>query len=106
MKAFLLAAGLGTRLKPLTDGTPKCLVSINGKPLMYYWLKLCEKYAVSEVLVNVHRFREKAERFIATNDFPSEIQLAYEEKLLDSGGTIKANEGLVKDVFLSSPQIP
>ncbi len=97
MKAFLLAAGLGTRLKPLTDSVPKCLVPINGRPLMYYWLKLCEKHGVSDVLVNVHRFREQVEQFIRTNCFPVKIHLTYEDKLLGSGGTIKANQEFIKD---------
>jgi mannose-1-phosphate guanylyltransferase len=97
MKAFLLAAGLGTRLKPLTDAVPKCLMPINGKPLMYYWLKLCEKYGISEILVNVHRFREQVEHFISTADFSGKIHLRYEDKLLGSGGTIKANESFIKD---------
>lgn len=91
MKAFLLAAGLGTRLKPLTDRILKCLVRINGKPLMYHWLRLCAKYGVSDILVNVHRFREQVEDFVGANDLPVKIYLTYEDKLLGSGGTIKAN---------------
>ena len=54
MKAFLLAAGLGTRLRPITDTIPKCLVEINGKPLLQWWLELFEKYGVNEVLINTH----------------------------------------------------
>jgi mannose-1-phosphate guanylyltransferase len=54
MKAFLMAAGYGTRLKPITDTIPKCLVPINDKPLLAYWDELFEKHGVDEVLINVH----------------------------------------------------
>jgi mannose-1-phosphate guanylyltransferase len=54
MKAFLMAAGYGTRLKPITDTIPKCLVPINDKPLLTYWDELFEKHGVDEVLINVH----------------------------------------------------
>lgn len=54
MKVFLLAAGYGTRLKPLTDTVPKCMVPICGKPLLAWWMELFEKHNITEVLVNTH----------------------------------------------------
>lgn len=54
MKAFLLAAGLGTRLRPLTYDLPKCLLPINGKPLLFYWFDLLSKHGIDEVLINCH----------------------------------------------------
>ena len=52
MKAFLLAAGLGTRLKPLTDRVPKCLVPVCGRPLLAYWLDLLTAHGIERILVN------------------------------------------------------
>ena len=54
MKAFLLAAGLGTRLRPLTDTVPKCMLTIEGRPLLDIWLDSFDRAGVDEVLVNVH----------------------------------------------------
>ena len=54
MKALLLAAGLGTRLRPLTNTIPKCLVPINGKALLEYWLENLSKVGISEFLINTH----------------------------------------------------
>ena len=75
MKAFLLSAGLGTRLRPLTDKIPKCLLPIDGKPLLQIWLELMGRHGVSEVVVNTHWFAEKVEQFIDSitpqYDFPN-----------------------------------
>ena len=64
MKAFLLSAGLGTRLRPLTDKTPKCLLPINGKPLLQIWLELLSRNGVDQVLINTHCHHEKVEDFV------------------------------------------
>ena len=59
MKAVLLAAGLGTRLRPLTEQIPKCLVPINNVPLIEYWFRLFEKSGISHVLINTHYLHKK-----------------------------------------------
>ena len=64
MKAFLLSAGLGTRLRPLTNDLPKCLLPICGKPLLEIWLELLGKHGVTDVLVNTHWRREKVVNFL------------------------------------------
>ena len=64
MKAFLLSAGLGTRLRPLTDKMPKCLLPINGKPLLRIWLELLSRYGVDQVLINTHWHHEKVVNFL------------------------------------------
>ena len=64
MKAFLLTAGLGTRLRPLTDEMPKCLLPLGGKPLLKIWLELLSRYYVDQVLINTHWHAEKVERFV------------------------------------------
>lgn len=97
MKAFLLSAGLGTRLRPLTDDMPKCLVEINGKPLLYVWLDLLEREGVDEVLINTHYFAEKVELAVMKRDNKIKVNLFYEESLLGSGGTVLANEDFVRN---------
>ena len=60
MKALLLAAGLGTRLRPITNDIPKCLVKIDNKPLLEYWLETLTKVGVKEFLINTHYFNENS----------------------------------------------
>jgi mannose-1-phosphate guanylyltransferase len=95
VKALLLSAGLGTRLKPLTDNTPKCLLPINNKPILYHWLDLLEKENIDEVLINIYYFAEKIEESIKKRGNIIKITLFYEPHLLGSAGTIFAN----KDYF-------
>ena len=82
MKAFLLSAGLGTRLRPLTDHLPKCLLPIGGKPLIQIWMELMGRCGVSEVLVNTHWFAEKVEAFLSADyaDYAEEKGLAQRRK--------------------------
>ena len=64
MRAILLAAGLGTRLRPITDTIPKCLVPINGKPLIDYWLEQLTKAGIEKFLINTHYLHEQVESYI------------------------------------------
>lgn len=96
-KCILLAAGLGTRLKPLTNHTPKCLVKIQGKPLLDYWLNLLYKHGITHVLINTHHLSEQVVKFIKSVDTPLEVQLSYEKELLGSLGTIIYNKNFYKD---------
>ncbi|MEM7466138.1 MAG: nucleotidyltransferase family protein [Pseudomonadota bacterium] len=91
MKALLLAAGLGTRLRPITNTIPKCLVPIHGFPLLGYWFDLLFAAGFERVLVNTHYFSESVERFVATNRWREQIDLVFEENLLGTGGTVKNN---------------
>lgn len=88
MRALLLAGGLGTRLKPLTDRMPKCLVPIHGKPLLGHWLDLLLGYGVERVLVNTHYLPESVRDFVAQTPWRDRIELAHEEVLLGTGGTV------------------
>ena len=97
MKAFLLTAGLGKRLRPLTDKTPKCLLPIAGRPLIDYWFDLFEKYGIDDVLVNTHHLPEQMEKHLNNKDFRGKIRLFYEQELLGSAGTIRANRDFVTD---------
>ena len=98
MKAFLLAAGRGTRLRPHTDGVPKCLMPIHGKPLLQIWLELLERSGISAVLVNTHHLAEQVETFLAARqrESPMDIRTVYEPRLLGSAGTIWARRGFVR----------
>ncbi len=96
MKAFLLAAGKGTRLQPLTFHTPKCLVSICGKPLIEYWFDLFELYGIDEILINASHLAEKVESYLNNHSRDFKVKLVYEETLLGSGGTIKKNREFVE----------
>src|SRR5689334_17748935 len=90
MKAIILAAGLGTRLRPITATTPKCLAPINGVPLLELWLRECERAGVEAVLVNTHHLAERVQDFVAARrGIP--ITLAHEPTLLGSAGTLAAN---------------
>lgn len=95
MKALLLSAGLGTRLRPLTNTIPKCLVPINGKPLLQYWLENLSKCGVKEFLINTHYLHEQVKEFVNNSTFKDQITLVYEEELLNTGGTLLKN----KDFF-------
>ena len=97
MKALLLAAGLGTRLRPITDTIPKCLVTIRDIPLLQIWLEELIKVGVNEFLVNTHYLNEQVEKFVLHSPYKDKITLVYEEKLLGTGGTILKNKDFFKD---------
>ena len=73
MKAFLLAAGLGTRLRPITENIPKCLIPVCGKPLLEWWLRLFRLYEIDEVLINLHHLGNDVKSYIEKNVFDGNI---------------------------------
>ena len=91
MKALLLAAGFGTRLRPLTDHTPKCLVEIRGKPLLAYWLELLFTGGIERVLINTHYLPEKVQQFVDKSLYKGMIEIAHEEVLLGTASTLLHN---------------
>ena len=87
MKAMLFAAGLGTRLFPLTADKPKAMVELNGKPLIYYAIEKLKKSGVDQIVVNVHHFADVLIHYLKNTDFGISIQISDErEQLLDTGG--------------------
>lgn len=96
-KCILLAAGYGTRLQPITNDIPKCLIEINGKPLLEYWLILLYKHGITHVLINTHYLSEKVIKFIKSNVIPVKVTLSYEKDLLGSLGTIIINKEFYKN---------
>ena len=95
-KAFLLAAGMGTRLRPLTETIPKCLVPIKGQSLCDYWFKSCERHGIKHVLMNTHYLAEQVRAHVGRLRMPLEIQLFHEPELLGSAGTVRANAAYVQ----------
>lgn len=92
MKAVLLAAGLGTRLRPLTDSLPKCLAPICGTPLLSLWLdQLLSSDAVDRVLVNTHHLSDQVISYVRGSRWTDKVDLVFEPKLLGTGGTLLKN---------------
>lgn len=90
MKAMILAAGLGTRLRPLTDDRPKALVEIAGRTLLEITLERLRTFGIYEVIINVHHFADKVVDYLrAHRDFGMEIVISSESVLLDTGGGLK-----------------
>jgi mannose-1-phosphate guanylyltransferase len=102
VKAILLAAGRGERLRPLTDSIPKALVPIGGRPLLDYWLDLCETCGFTDVLVNTWYKFEMVEKFLRAYPRSLNIKTARETRLLGTAGTLWANWDFVagEPVFL------
>ena len=95
MKALLLAAGEGTRLRPITEHIPKCMVPINGRPLISYWIDLLFEADIESILINTHYLSQIVVDYIDSLGWGDKIKLVHEEKLLGTAGTIFAN----KDFF-------
>lgn len=91
MRAILLAAGRGTRLRPLTNTIPKCLVPINGKPLLRIWLEQLIQAGMGPFLVNTHYLAEQVEAFIETSPYREQVSLVREHTLLGTAGTLIEN---------------
>ncbi len=90
MKAMILAAGLGTRLRPLTDHRPKALVEIAGRTLLEITLSRLLAFGIREVIINVHHFADAILDYLKTNDnFGMRIEVSRENVLLDTGGGLK-----------------
>ena len=96
MRAVLLAAGLGTRLRPLTDRIPKCLVPIQGKPLLDIWCESLLSSGVEKILINLHYMREVVEEHIQSSSYKRQVQTVFEPVLLGTAGTLVANKEFFK----------
>ena len=101
MRALLLSAGYGTRLQPITFEIPKCLVDINGRPLLDYWLELLDNSGINKVLINTHYLSGLVENYVKSSKYSRIITTVYEDELLHTGGTVIKN----KDFFEGEPII-
>jgi len=97
MKAFLLAAGKGTRLRPYTDRHPKCLMPIHGRPLLEIWIDLLQAHGVDKVLINTHHLADQVEKAAAhlRAEKVLDIHTVHEPELLGSAGTLLANTDFI-----------
>lgn len=100
MSAVLLAAGYGSRLRPLTNTTPKCLVPINGVPLLKIWLNDLNNAGVKRIIVNSHYLNVQVQSFLGAYENRSIVDLVYEPELLGSVGTVLANRKKIEGNFL------
>src|SRR5262245_49603301 len=90
MKAMILAAGLGTRLRPLTDHRPKALVEIAGRTLLEITLSRLSAFGIHDVIVNVHHFADMVVDYLnAKGNFGMRVEISREEILLETGGGLK-----------------
>ena len=99
VKALLLAGGLGTRLRPLTDTTPKCLVPIAGRPLLDVWIDGLVEAGIREARINTHALADQVRLYIRQVNSRGRLRLveSYEPELLGSAGTVSANADLADD---------
>lgn len=97
MKAFLLAGGFGTRLRPLTDHTPKCLAKIGGVPLLSYWLEVCGQAGITEVLLNVTGHRQRVLDFLQETPTPVSVTVVEEPVPLGNAGTVRTHRRFVAE---------
>jgi len=97
MRALLLAAGLGTRLKPLTNYLPKCLIPIHGRPLLDYWLESLVRHGISEILINTHYLSPLVVDYVSRSSWVQYVVTVHEEQLLGTGGTILANRDFFRE---------
>ena len=98
IRALLLSAGLGTRLRPLTLDTPKCLVKIRNKPILEYWIEKLENISVDQIIVNTHYLSHKVDLFLEKQNRKNmKILNFYEDKLLGTAGTLIANYEFFND---------
>lgn len=103
MKALILSAGLGTRLKPFTDNHPKALAVVNGKTLLERNIEYLKSFGVTEFVINVHHFADQIKDFLDSKDnFGVKIHISDEtdEVLETGGGLVKARKFLENDTFL------
>ena len=102
MKAMIFAAGLGTRLKPLTDHMPKALVPVAGKPMLEHVIQKLITFGCDEIVINVHHFADQIIDFVKEkNNFGITIHISDEtDMLLDTGGGIKKAASFFHEPFL------
>ena len=109
MKAMIFAAGLGTRLKPLTNSKPKALIPINNKPMLEWLILRLKKYDIKNIIVNVHHHADQIIQFLRSKDnFNINIEISHEINLLETGGGLKKAEWFFegeKDILIHNSDI-
>jgi len=97
MKVFILSAGLGTRLKPLTDIQPKVMVKIGNKPILEHLLNLCRRHGFNDIIINLHYLPEIITGYFGNGQkFGVKINYFYEEKIMGGAGALKQAENFLQ----------
>jgi mannose-1-phosphate guanylyltransferase len=96
VKAFVLAAGLGTRMGAITQTTPKCLLPVGGEPLLGRWFNLLARAGATHALVNTHHLAAPVREYVASSGPPLDVTLAHEPALLGSAGTLRKNQDFAR----------
>src|SRR3989344_6393127 len=100
MQAVILSAGVGTRLRPLTNTLPKVMVPIQGKPLLQWHIEHVRKFGIREILINLHYLPNIITDYFKDGEkFGVKIIYSYEEKLLGSGGALLPFKRFITDTF-------
>ena len=100
MKAMVLAAGMGVRLKPLTDNRPKCLMPLAGRPLIDWTLSWLKGHGITECVINLHYLPDMVKAFVGNgSQYGVEVHYSYETELLGTAGAVKK----VEDFFADGP---
>lgn len=98
MKVFILSAGLGTRLRPLTNDRPKVMIEIGGKPVLEHLINLCKFHHFTEIVINLHYFPQAITNYFGTGSrFGVKIIYSHEKQIMGSGGALKYAQKLLKD---------
>ena len=97
MKALLLAAGFGTRLRPITEHIPKCLVPIHGQALLGIWLDRLLPEGIERILVNTHYLPDAVRAYVGNSHWRDRVDLVHEDILLGTGGTVLRNRNYFGD---------
>ena len=93
--ALLLSAGYGTRLRPLTNSWPKCLMPVHGTPLLEHWLRALIDLGLENILVNTHHHAKFVDEFLARKIFSAKVKSMFEPTLLGTAGSVRANASLL-----------
>ena len=91
MNCLLLSAGFGKRLHPITINKPKCLVEVQGRPLLEHWLHKLNNLNIEKIYINTYFLSEQVENFVGNSEFNEKIVLLPESKLLGTAGTLINN---------------
>ena len=109
MKAMIFAAGLGTRLRPLTNSKPKALIPINNKSMLEWLILRLKKYDIKNIIINVHHHADQIIHFLRSNEnFNINIEISHETNLLETGGGLKKAEWFFegeKDILIHNSDI-
>ena len=100
MKAMILAAGMGTRLRPMTDERPKCLMPLAGRPLLEWTLRWLKEHGVTECVINLHHLPERVKEFVGDgSQFEIEVHYSLEPVLLGTAGAVKKVQRFFNEPF-------